>query len=56
MNKNESCYKDISHRLGWKDQPVPKKHQPPIDITKQNPPVEPKTTVKPKSTGTGAEI
>jgi len=59
MSKIESCYKDISHKLGWKDQPVPKKYQPPIDVNKpnvNNTDEKQKTTVKPKSGGQGAEI
>jgi hypothetical protein len=57
MSKNGSSYKDISHKLGWKDQPVPKKYEPPkVDVNTQNPPVTPKTTIKPKSTGNGSEI
>ena len=53
MSKNNSCYKDISKKLGWKNQRVPEK----IDINTQNPPpVKPKTTIKPKSSGNGNEI
>lgn len=58
MSKNNSCYKDISKKLGWKNQRVPVKNQSEkIDISTQNPPpTKPKTTINPKSSGNGNEI
>lgn len=55
MSKNNS-YKDISRKLGWKDQKVPTKAEPPTVNTEQPKEDKPKTTVKPKSGGQGSEI
>ena len=55
MSKDNS-YKDISKRLGWKDQPVPKKYEPPKIDVNQPKEEKPKTTIKPKSTGNAEGI
>lgn len=55
MSKDNS-YKDISGKLGWKDQKVPTKYEPPKIEINQPKEDKPKTTVKPKSGGQGSEI